>query len=41
MSPLKQTKEKQKVYIPLTALEVKVLGYISYQDDEETNLQVF
>ena len=40
MSSRNQT-EKQKGYVPSTAFEVKVLGYSSYQDDEETNLQVF
>lgn len=28
---------KQAGYTPTTASEVKVLGYNSYQDDEETN----
>lgn len=34
-------KEKQIGSIPSTVSKVKVLGYSSYQDDEETNFQVF
>ena len=36
----KPKKEKQEGSITTTASEVKVLGYNSYQDDEETNFQV-